>query len=91
MSEKHDRLRSALQEFEAELAALGSLDDETRAELETLMREIADALSKKGADIRRSEGLAARLQDAAQDFENSHPTLFGIISRTIDALGQMGI
>jgi hypothetical protein len=32
-----------------------------------------------------------RLRQAAHEFEGSHPTITGIISRLIDGLGQMGI
>jgi hypothetical protein len=37
------------------------------------------------------ESVIERLQLAAHQFENSHPTLTGILSRLIDGLGQMGI
>jgi len=92
MPEKHERLRATLQELESELASLKTLDDETRSVLETALAEIGDVLHKpdsSGQD--HHETMASRLRDAAKDFETSHPTLFGIVSRTIDALGQMGI
>jgi hypothetical protein len=38
-----------------------------------------------------SETVIDRLKHAAHQFENSHPTLTGILSRLIDGLGQMGI
>jgi predicted ribosome quality control (RQC) complex YloA/Tae2 family protein len=38
-----------------------------------------------------SESVIDRLNRAAHQFENSHPTLTGILSRLIDGLGQMGI
>jgi hypothetical protein len=38
-----------------------------------------------------SDTVIDRLNHAAQQFENSHPTLTGILSRLIDGLGQMGI
>lgn len=92
MAEHSDKLRGTLQELEAELASVDSLDEETRSALETLMVEIGQALGKPTLpESRRREDLTSRLQDAAEQFETSHPTLFGIISRTIDALGQMGI
>lgn len=37
------------------------------------------------------ESLVERLRLAAHQFESSHPTLTGILSRLIDGLGQMGI
>jgi hypothetical protein len=35
--------------------------------------------------------LLDRLHAAAQEFEESHPTVTGILSRLIDGMGQMGI
>ncbi len=37
------------------------------------------------------DSLIERLSSAAHQFESSHPTLTGILSRLIDGLGQMGI
>ncbi|MGE0756010.1 MAG: DUF4404 family protein [Pirellulaceae bacterium] len=92
MPEKHEKLRATLQELESELATLNSLDDETRTALETVLQEISDTLGKRAPTEPAQHGtLASRLQDAAEEFETSHPTLFGIVTRTIDALGQMGI
>lgn len=33
----------------------------------------------------------SRLEEIVGEFETSHPTLFGLINRLVDALGQMGI
>ena len=38
-----------------------------------------------------SDTVIDRLKHAAHQFENSHPTLTGLLSRLIDGLGQMGI
>jgi len=35
--------------------------------------------------------LMDHLRAATQQFEESHPTLTGILSRLVDGLGQMGI
>jgi hypothetical protein len=92
MADRIEKLRSTVQELEAELAALQTLDDETRSVLESVLVEIGEVLKKQSsADGPRHASIAAKLQDAAGEFESSHPTLFGIVSRAIDALGQMGI
>jgi hypothetical protein len=89
---KLDKLRHTLLELESELASVAALDDETRARLEALRQEISQILTKSSVNEHHGhESLISRLQDAAEEFESSHPTLFGIVSRTIDALGQMGI
>lgn len=92
MAERPEKLRSTLEELEKELASLDTLDDETRSVLETALEEISQALRRKDrAALQSHDSIAARLQEAAEGFETSHPTLFGIVSRIVDALGQMGI
>ncbi len=92
MPERLDKLRETVRELETELASLDSIDPETRSVLETALTEIREALRRKDAEaLARRDSLATRLQEAAEGFESSHPNLFGIVGRTIDALGQMGI
>lgn len=92
MTEKSEKLQATLKELEDELASLDSLDEESRSALETALEEISVALQRSDDPSRtRDESLVARLQDAAGEFETSHPNLFGIVHRTIHALGQMGI
>lgn len=92
MPDRHEKLRGVLKELESELASLDSLDDASRAALEESLQEIIAALRKNEPGVlQRDESLADKLRDAADEFEHSHPTLFGIVTRTIDALGQMGI
>jgi len=88
MPERIDRLRATVRELEKELASLSEIDDQTRDVLEEAVQEIRDALRPQDLE---PQSLASRLKLAAEDFESSHPTLFGIVSRMIDALGQMGI
>lgn len=90
MPERIEKLRATVNELEAELAALTELDDPTRALLEEALSELQATLSKQPAEI-ESQSLTERLQESAKAFESSHPNLFGIVSRTIDALAQMGI
>lgn len=90
MPERINKLRTTVNELEAELAGLSEVNEETRAVLEEAVKEIQDALHKQPEEIAH-QTLSDRLRDATEGFEASHPTLFGIVSRTIDALGQMGI
>lgn len=90
MSDPADRLRNTIAELESELGELDQVDPETRAVLERAMVEIQSALKQPEGEW-ESDSFMHQLQTAAERFESSHPTLFGIISRTIDALGQMGI
>ena len=90
MPERIHRLRTTVTELESELAGLDEVDDETRAVLEEAVQEIQEALHKQPEEIEH-QTLSDRLRDAAEGFEASHPTLYGIVHRTIDCLGQMGI
>lgn len=92
MPERTEKLKSTIRELEAELASLESVDRDTRQALETAIKEISEALRRTDIDsLSHQHSLVERLQDAAEAFETSHPTLSGIIGRTINALGQMGI
>ena len=90
MPERIEKLRARVAELEAELASLPEIDDEAREVLTEAVTEIQTALQKSPGDIEHHT-LTERLRDAAKEFESSHPTLFGVVSRTIDALAQMGI
>jgi Domain of unknown function (DUF4404) len=90
MPERIEKLRSAVVELESELASLSELDGPTRDLLEAAVCELQATLSKQPNEI-EPHSLTERLRESAKAFESSHPTLFGIVSRTIDALGQMGI
>ena len=70
------------------------------------IREVLDTTTK-GTDVPATKGpntiaspdaaavddesLVGRLGEAARHFEESHPTLSGILGSMIDALGRMGI
>lgn len=87
-SEHIERLRATIRELESELAQLSEIDEQTREVLEQAALEIRGALDPEDLE---HQSLASRLKHAAERFETSHPNLFGIVSRTIDALGQIGI
>lgn len=90
MPERIEKLRATVSELEAELASLSELDDPTRALLEEAVTELQATLSKKPDEIEH-HSLVEQLSESAEAFRSSHPTLFGIVKRTIDALAQMGI
>ena len=94
MAQRIDKLRETVRELEAELASLDSIDPETRSVLESALADISDVLHRKDEAALappHTQTLATRLQEAAEGFESSHPNLFGIVGRTVNALGQMGI
>ncbi|MCA9123465.1 MAG: DUF4404 family protein [Planctomycetaceae bacterium] len=90
MPERIEKLRATVTELEVELASLSELDAPTRALLEEAVGELQATLSKQPVEI-EPQSLTEQLTEAAKAFEHSHPTLSGIVHRTIDALAQMGI
>ena len=91
MTESLDKLKTTVAELEAELQAMEDLDDETRLVLEQAALEILAAVDRHEPGSDAPQTLMDRLRIATQQFEESHPTLTGILSRLIDGLGQMGI
>lgn len=91
MSEHANKIKAVLAELEEELRTLPSVDGDTRKVLEDTVQEIQSALAPDEPGELQPQSLTERLGATAQEFEESHPTLTGIISRLIDGLGQMGI
>jgi len=91
MTETIEKLKSTVAELETELQALDNVDDETREVLEQAALEILAAIDRAEPGESAPESLMDHLRAATQQFEESHPTLTGILSRLIDGLGQMGI
>lgn len=91
MTEHIDRIKSTVAELEDELRSIDRVDGETRAVLEQAVLDILAALDTAAPGERAPQSLLDRLQAAAQEFEESHPTVTGILSRLIDGMGQMGI
>ncbi len=91
MSEQIENLRNVLRELQEELESIESLDDERFELLNAAVHDIDAALHEPDDEPFEEQTLIERLQEAADQFESAHPTLTGIVSRAIDALGQMGI
>jgi hypothetical protein len=91
-----ESLRELLARVHERLAASGSLDQESRALLATVMRDIERALGVSGAagGDRAAQAVAAqapRLEALAVRFEAGHPALAETVRELIDALGRAGI
>ncbi len=86
-----NKLKATLQDLEAELNSLTTVDDEARQLLEEAIADIHAAIHPEDPAELEPETLSARLAAVAEDFESSHPALFGMVGRIINALGRMGI
>lgn len=91
MTDNLEKLRSTLKELKDELHSLDAIDEQTRQSLEDVVQDIHSSLHTDETTDIEHHSLTERLKDAAQGFEESHPTLAGIVARTIDGLGQIGI
>lgn len=85
-------LEEAAEEIENALAELpdsaegddAELGEELEGEGDEVSEEVDESFSGSGSP-------RARLEKAIGQFETSHPTLYGLMNRLMDALGQMGI
>ncbi len=85
-------MRQKLEEVLAELhEQLGSIDDMDEAQLEMLRTATAELQSTLDQAEVNSASLAKRLNDASQQFSQSHPLLTNTVGRIADLLSQMGI
>ena len=93
MSEHSEKLKATIAELELELQSVDELDADTRAMLRAAVEEIEAALQveETSADASEPHTLAERLNDAAIEFDTSHPTVAGLLRRIVDALAQIGI
>jgi hypothetical protein len=91
MSEKIQKLRILVDELEQELHGVESLDNESRSMLKEATDEIQAALQKEDVEALEHQTMSARLNDVVSEFETSHPTLYAVVNRMVDVLGQMGI
>ncbi len=94
MTDRTERLRSTLAELHDELSGANALDTESRALLESAVREIRLALapSDPHASLAAEPGLLVeRLRDAARRVEGEHPALADAVGRFLDALASLGI
>lgn len=91
MPERIEKLRTLLDELEQELHGVETLDEESRSLLKEAADEIQTALEAENVTEIEHDSLTARLNDAVSEFESSHPTIYAVVNRMVDVLGQMGI
>ena len=91
MPERIQELRRLLDELEEELHGIESLDDKSRMMLKETAKEIQAALQKEDVTSMEHQTMSAGLNDVISEFKSSHPTLYAVVNRMVDVLGQMGI
>lgn len=87
MTDKH--LKDLAAELQTSLQS-GSVSQGDRAVLEQVHSEVQAALSTP-APRRAPSSLREKLQDAIERLEGEHPRLTGLLSKSLDALSDLGI
>lgn len=84
-----DELKDLLQQLHHELSKADSLDDVSKALLNTVVDDIQTAIGDDSDE--EPHGLADRLKEAAQDYEEDYPQLTEAIGSVASALARLGI
>jgi len=93
MATDDQKLRAALQDLKAQLAAATSLEREHAEQLKRAVADVEALLddNPQPTSSAADESVTDRLSDAARELEVEHPTLAGTVFSMIEALARMGI
>jgi hypothetical protein len=92
MSMSEDNLRELLARVHEHLAKAGPIDQDSRALLATLVRDIERTLHRGGEDaVAKAAESAPRLEALAVQLEAQHPALVQVLRQFIDLLAKAGI
>jgi tRNA G46 methylase TrmB len=83
-----ESLRELLARVHQRLSQAGSIDEESRRMLATLVHDIGRALGRGTTDV---AGHVPHLESLIVRFETDHPGLAELLRQLIDALGKFGI
>ena len=89
-----EKIVELLRQLHAELAVAEDLDSELSDQLRAATAEIEEVLEREEESSEaesESPGVIDQLRDAAERFEDSHPSLTNTVGRIADALSQLGI
>lgn len=94
-----EKIEELLRQLHNELAEADDVDADLSEKLRGTATEIQTALARQqslpevlgDSDDAESPGVIDQLRDAAERFEDSHPTLTNTVGRIADALSQLGI
>lgn len=89
-----EKLADLLRQLHDELAKADDLDEQLNEQLRAATEEIDEVLERDELaeqPVEKPHGLIEQLRQAADRFEDSHPTLTNTVGRVADALSQLGI
>lgn len=86
------KLNLTLKQLHDELLAIELVDADDRRRLRQLMADVKSLLDQEEEPpLSRVQQLAGQLGENLRHFEVSHPTVTGVMDRTINMLARMGI
>jgi hypothetical protein len=96
VSDDLDRLRATLAQLHKELDRVETTDPEIQRLLESAVADILGTIERREGAAAPSaeetdESIVDRLSAAARHYEETHPTLSGVLGSIIDTLSRMGI
>jgi DNA repair ATPase RecN len=89
-----DKIAQLLNQLHEELSDADGVDPALSERLRSATAAIEEALDRDqaiAAEREHPQGMIEQLRDAANQFEDSHPTLTNTVGRIADALSQLGI
>jgi predicted component of type VI protein secretion system len=87
-----DNLRDLLARVHERLANAGPIDQDSRALLATVVRDIERTLNRGGEDaVARAAQSAPKLEAVAVQLETEHPGLAQVLRQFVDLLVKAGI
>ena len=74
-----------------ELSSSSTVDDQTRALLHKLTRDIENIDNNGDSAAGQTESIANQMEETAVKFETDHPKLSMALGEIVDVLGKLGI
>ena len=92
MDDQNRQLREQLERLDADLKRTKSVDEAGRTILHKLQQDVQDLLARSGeVPSLHEHPIVARLRQAIQHFEVTHPTLVAVMEQMVNTLSTMGI
>jgi hypothetical protein len=86
-----EHLDNRIQELLDELEKIEPADPVRRDRLAHVLHDIRSMVAESESQSDEHETLRERFDEAARQFEESHPTLTAVVGRVADALANLGI
>ena len=85
------QLQGIIEKLHRELASADSVDEESRALLQEIVRDVEKLAGDPESAGVEHQTTAGQLENVALRFESEHPKLSMALGEVIDALGKLGI